>query len=278
MIKILTKIGQQRGVSLLEVLIALAVTGIITLAVFKAYITQHKNYMTQDDITEIQQNARVVIDELSRHIRMAGNKLPHGLQAITPSNTNPDTITLTYRTNNCDSYLSEAMPLPSSELKCGADISCFHDDQWAYIFEPDSGGGEWFLITHVQAAALHIQHNTMSLSKCYGEDAIILSMNQIKFFVDNTTDPDHPTMMMQLPGQAPQIFADNIIDLQFQYKLDNGTVVDEPVLIDDIREVLISVTGRSRHQDYEAPTVEDDPNSGFRLRTYSSSVNLRNIS
>jgi len=276
--KIFAKIIQQRGFSLLEVLIALAVTGIITLAVFRAYVTQHKNYMTQDDITEIQQNARVVIDELSRNIRMAGNKLPQGLQAITPANTNPDTITLTYRTSNCDTYLASPMPLPSAELKCALDISCFNNNQWVYIFEPDSGGGEWFQITIVQAAALHIQHNTMSLSKCYGADAILLSMNQIKFFVDNTTDPDHPTLMMQQPGQTPQIFADNIIDLQFQYKLDNGTIVDEPVLIDDVREVLISVTGRSRHQDYEAPTVADDPNSGFRLRTYSSSVNLRNIS
>lgn len=276
--KIFGRIGEQRGVSLLEVLIALGVTGIITLAVFRAYVTQHKNYMTQDDITEIQQNARVVIDELSRHIRMAGNQLPQGLQPITAANTNPDTITLTYRTNNCDSYLSEPMPLPSAELKCGVDISCFHNDQWAYIFEPDSGGGEWFQITNVQAASLHIQHNTMSLSKCYGEDAMILSMNQVKFFVDNTTDPDHPALMMQLPGQNPQIFADNIVDLQFQYKLDNGTIVDQPVLINDVREVLISVTGRSRHQDYEAPVDSDDPNSGYRLRTYSSSVNLRNIS
>ncbi|MDD3732164.1 MAG: prepilin-type N-terminal cleavage/methylation domain-containing protein [candidate division Zixibacteria bacterium] len=274
---ILRKIRQSDGFSLLEVLIALTVTSIITLAVFRAYVTQHKNYMTQDDITEIQQNARVVIDELTRHIRMAGNQLPQGLQGITPANTNPDTITLTYRTNNCDSYLSSAMPLPSAELKCGADVSCFHDDQWVYIFEPDSGGGEWFLITHVQTGSKHIQHNTMPLSKCYGADAILLSMNQIKFFVDHTTDPQHPTLMMQLPGQTPQIFADNITDLQFQYKLKNGTIVDQPVLINDVTEVLISVTGRSRNPDYEATIVAEDPNSGYRLRTYTSTVNLRNI-
>ena len=277
--KILCKLKSYNGVSLLEILITLAITGVITLAVFRAYITQHKNYIAQDDITEIQQNARVVIDELSRHIRMAGNNLPQGLEAIKASNTNPDTITITYRQGNCDTYLSAAMPLPSAELKCGSDISCFSDNQWVYIFDPDSGSasGEWFLISHVQSAAFHIQHNTMPLSKCYDEDAVMLAMNQIKFFVDNTTDPDHPNLMMQLPGQSPQIYADNITDMQFQYKLKNGTVVDQPVLAGDIREVLIAITGRSRHQDYEVAVDNDNPERGFRFRTYTSSINVRNL-
>ena len=273
------KLKSKTGVSLLEVLIALAITGVVTLAVFRAYITQHKNYMAQDDITEIQQNARVVIDELSRHVRMAGNNMPQGIEPIRASNTNPDTILLTYRTDDCETFLADPMPLPSAELKCGSDISCFNNDQWVYIFDPDSGSatGEWFVITNVQAAAFHIQHNTMSLSKCYDADAVLLAMSQIKFFVDNTTDPDHPALMMQLPGQNPQIFADNITDLQFRYTLKNGSVVDQPVLAEDIREVLIAVTGRSRHQDYEVAIDTDDPNSGFRLRTYTSSVNVRNL-
>jgi len=276
---ILDKLKSHNGVSLLEVLIALAITGVITLAIFRTYITQHKNYMAQEDVTEIQQNARVVIDELSRHIRMAGNNLPHGLEAIKSSNTNPDTITITYCQNDCKTHLSTPMPLPSAELKCGSDISCFNDNQWVYIFDPDSGSasGEWFLISHIQAAAFHIQHNTMSLSKCYDANAVLLSMNQIKFFVDNTTDPDHPNLMMQLPGQSPQIYADNINDMQFQFTLKNGMVVDQPLLAEDIREVLIAITGRSRIQDYEASIDVEDPNSGFRLRTYTSSVNIRNL-
>ncbi|MFZ5979355.1 MAG: hypothetical protein ACOYVF_01880 [Candidatus Zixiibacteriota bacterium] len=276
---IFEKLRSNIGVSLLEVLVALAITGVITLAVFRAYVTQHKNYMAQDDISEIQQNARVVIDELSRHIRMAGNNMPQGLEPIVASDTDPDTITLTYRTDDCETFLSDPMPLPSAELKCGSDISCFHNDQWVYIFEPDSGAatGEWFQITNVQAAALHIQHNTMSLSKCYGADAVLLAMTQIKFFVDNTTDPAHPALMMQLPGQTPQIFADNITDLQFRYALKNGATVDEPVMAEDISEVLVAVTGRSRHQDYEVSVDVEDPNSGFRLRTYTSSVNVRNL-
>ena len=43
-------------------------------------------------------------------------------------------------------------------------------------------------------------------------------------------------------------------------------------LVDDIREVMISVSGRSRNPDTEKR--EEDQ---YRLRTYASSVNVRNL-
>ncbi|MFH2049917.1 MAG: prepilin-type N-terminal cleavage/methylation domain-containing protein [bacterium] len=270
------KLKKQRGTSFLEVMIALAIMGVITTAIFKLYIASHKNYIVQEEVQFTQQNARASIDELARQIRMAGYDLPLGMDAITSSNTNPDTITINYRSNNCETYLSAAMPNPSAELKCATDISCFYEGQWVYIFEPDSGGGEWFEITEVQAAAFHLQHNTMMLSKAYGKDAILISLNSVKFFLDITTNPDNPTLMMQLMGQAPQIYADNIIDLQFRYRMKNGTLLDSVVLADDLREVLISVTGRSLNEDVDFDNfgVTDD---SYRYRTFGTSVFLRNV-
>ncbi|MEA3296281.1 MAG: hypothetical protein U9R56_00270 [candidate division Zixibacteria bacterium] len=270
MTKLVRKFRSQRGTSFLEVMIALVITGVVTTAILKAYVTQHKQYLVQEDITDIQQNARAGIAELSRHIRMAGYDLPLGLTPIVTANTNPDTITLTYRSSDCDTYLASAMPQPSAELKCGSDVSCFNDGQWVYIFEPDSGIGEWFEITHVQDAAMHIQHNTMVLSRKYGADALLLAMTQVKFFID-TSDTDHPNMMLQLAGQSPQVYAANISNLQFQYRMKNGAVVDETAIAGDIREVLISVTGRSREPD---PDEEVNP---YRQRTFATSINLRNI-
>ena len=279
--KLFKRLRAIKGFTYIEVMIALGMLGIVTTAVFKVYINQHENYITQDDITTIQQNARASIDEISRNVRMAGYDLPDGLEAIEIYNTNPDTIVLNYRIDGCDTYLSSAMPQPSSELKCGTNVSCFEDDQWVYIFEPDSGGGEWFVITHVQEAALHIQHNTMSLSKSYGKDAILLSMHQVKFFVDNTTNPDHPSLMVHYMGQTPQVYAEDIEDLQFQCVMKNGVVVDEPVLIDNIREIKIAITGRSSRPQvdyvYISPGGDVDSTDHFRRRSFSTSVNVRNL-
>jgi len=268
------KTNSQLGTSLLEVLIALLIMGVVTASIFQLYVTQHKNYMTQDDITNIQQNVRASIDELGRQIRMAGYDLPLGVAPLAAANTNPDTITITYRKGGCDTYLAAPMPLPSSELKCAIDVSCFYDGEWVYIFDPDSGGGEWFEITHVQTGSNHLQHNTMTLSRAYDEDAIVLAMTQVKFFVDTTTDPDHPNLIVQLPGQSPQVYAENISDLQFRYRMKNGTVQDVPTLVDNVREVLISVTGRSNTPDIDLAEVVADQ---YRHRTFSTSVYLRNV-
>lgn len=270
MYKTCNNLIRNRGFTILEVLIAMVIMSVITTSIFELYITQHENYLIQDDITEIQQNVRASIDEIARNVRMAGYNVPDGIQAIYAYNTNPDTIVLTYRVDNCDSYLSSGMPQPSAELKCGTDVSCFEEGQWIYIFEPDSGGGEWFMITQIQEAAQHIQHNTMPLSRIYGKDAIMVSMIQMKFFVDNTTFPDNPRLMMERPGQPPQIYADNITDLQFQYRNRSGNLEDVPALVYNIREVLITVTGRSKRPD------PDNQNNPYRIRTFSTSVNTRN--
>ena len=73
---------QQRGISLVEMLIAFALTGIVTSAVLKAYVEQNKNYVRQDSITHIQQNVRASIDDLGRQCRMAGYAIPLGLPSI----------------------------------------------------------------------------------------------------------------------------------------------------------------------------------------------------
>jgi hypothetical protein len=263
------KLKQIRGTSLIEVLIALAITGVVTMAIFKAYITQHKQYLVQEEVSDIQQNVRASIEELSKHIRMAGHDLPLGVEPIMASNTNPDTITIVYFASGCETYLSDPMPQPSAELKCATDVTCFEDGDWVYIFEPDSSIGEWFEITWVQKGANHIQHNTMVLSRKYGANSQLFGMDMVKFFVD-TADTAHPALMLQIGNKAPSVYAENITDLQFQYRMKNGMIVDHPVIAENIREVLISVTGRAAQPDRD---LEGEP---YRQRTVATSVNLRN--
>ena len=265
-----------RGTSLVEILITLTIMAIITTAIFNVYLTQHKNYLIQEDVTAVQQNARASIDEIGRQIRMAGHGLPLEMAPLRAINANPDTIVVTYRTGDCETFLSAAMPQPSAELKCGSDVSCFEEGQWVYIFEPDSGGGEWFVLTHVQTGSNHLQHNTMTLSKKYAKDAIVMSVNQVKFYVDATTDPRHPSLMLEVPCHAPQVFATDIEDLQFRYRMKNGVIVDQPVVVDDVREVIITLTARSAHEDPNMAQIGGHDDS-YRRRSFTTSVFLRNV-
>ncbi len=257
--------------SILEVLVALFLAGIVTTAIFQIYITQHKNWMIQEDVTDIQQNARAAIDELNRNIRMAGYGLPSGMNPITVYNTNPDTIIINFSRTNCSAPIEEPMPTPSSELKCdGNDISCFNDGDWVYICHPGTGDGEYFEITEVQVAAAHIQHNKMPLSKVYNKGAAVVQLDRVKYYIDYS-DSLHPNLMMQVSLQNPQVYAENIYDLQFRYKMKNGTTTDAPAISSNIREVEILLSARSSRPDVDFP---DNP---YRRRTYSSKVNLRNL-
>lgn len=268
-------LSSQRGTSLLELLIALAITGVITTSVLRLYTIQHESYLVQDDVTTMQQNARAAIDELTRQIRMAGHRLPAGMQPIEASNTNPDTITITYQGSNCDTYLTEKMPNTSAELKA-SEVSCFNVDQWVYIFDPVAKTGEWFQISEVQEGSNHLQHRfkPKNLSKIYDADALILSIDQVKYYIDNT-NPDQPNLMMKRPfDSVAYVYAENIEDLQFQYHLANGNIVDVPVLIKDVREVIITVKSKSSR-----PNLRKDEDGKYvhSSRSYTSSVGLRNI-
>lgn len=272
-----------RGTTLIELLIALVLTGIVVLSVMKLYATQHENYIVQDDVAAMQQSARACIDELTRQIRMAGHHLPLGLPAVVAANTDPDTITITYHGNDCETYLSDPMPNTSAELKCATDIHCFDDDQWVYIYDPDSATGEWFQISEVQADAFHIQHryDPKELSRAYDSDALLFALNRLKFFIDNTTNPDNPTLMVQFGFDPPVAYAEHISDLQFRYRLANGTIVDQPVLVTDVREVLIELTAESIAPEFDEDgnVIDfDNPEAPDRKgRTYTSSVSLRNL-
>ena len=60
------------GFTLVELMITLAMTGIIVVAIYSAYNVQQRTYYTQDQVIEVQQNLRAALDVMVREIRMAG--------------------------------------------------------------------------------------------------------------------------------------------------------------------------------------------------------------
>ena len=61
-----------RGLSLIELMIALTIGLIITLAVGQVYIGSRTTYRTQDALSRLQENARYAMDTISHDLRMAG--------------------------------------------------------------------------------------------------------------------------------------------------------------------------------------------------------------
>ena len=64
--------NSRSGFSLVELLVAMAITGVVMAAVFKIYTTQQDSYLVQEQVAEMQQNGRTAKYVMTREIRMAG--------------------------------------------------------------------------------------------------------------------------------------------------------------------------------------------------------------
>jgi len=69
------RLRSKAGFTLIEVLIALFLTGVLTLSAFRFYSDMHNHALTQEEISDMQQNSRATLQELSRSLRMAGYKI-----------------------------------------------------------------------------------------------------------------------------------------------------------------------------------------------------------
>lgn len=75
----------KKGFTLIELLIAMLVGSMVMAAVMVSFQSQHNTYLAQDEVVEMQQNARVAMDMLVRDIRSAGydpNSLGAGITTV----------------------------------------------------------------------------------------------------------------------------------------------------------------------------------------------------
>jgi len=83
----------QKGITLIELLIAMVISGILVAAIYRLFVTQSRAYVIQDQVVEVQQSIRSAMQILLRDLRMAGydgNNTPStSLTAIFPGNNPP---------------------------------------------------------------------------------------------------------------------------------------------------------------------------------------------
>ena len=71
----LSKLRSTAGISLVEILVSLIITGLLATASFQFYSDMNGRTLTQQDLSDLQHICRTTVYELKKNIRMAGYKI-----------------------------------------------------------------------------------------------------------------------------------------------------------------------------------------------------------
>lgn len=67
-----SSLAKEGGYTLVELMLTVLISGLLSAAVYAAYVSQQRTYIAQEQVAEMQQNIRAALDTMIREIRMAG--------------------------------------------------------------------------------------------------------------------------------------------------------------------------------------------------------------
>jgi len=69
------KLGNNKGFTITELLIAVFITGVLAAAGFEFYISMHNQTLAQEEISDMQQASRASLQDIVKTLRMAGYRV-----------------------------------------------------------------------------------------------------------------------------------------------------------------------------------------------------------
>jgi type II secretory pathway pseudopilin PulG len=264
--------SKSSGFTVVEILISLFVAGVVVSAAFQLYIAQHNQLLVQEDVSEIQANARAAAELLAEEIRKTGYLLPAIVTHMEAINSDPDTLTIKYaKPMMAGVVLEQDMADEYDKLDCnGNSLDGLEPGDWVYVYDENSDSGDAFVATDIDYQTNCMAHQLAPLNRAYRVGSRLFAVERCKFYIDRS-NTNQPNLMIQRLGEAPEVFAENIESLDFEYFLEDGTstsVMANPSLV---RMIGIHIVAKSFRPDLNTPNGEQ------RTRDFTLKVKLRNF-
>lgn len=233
--------SNQRGYSLIEMLVSTAVMTVIVGGVFQLVNPAHGTSRVQPEYADVQQRARIGADMLFKDLVMAGAGpyqggttgslarffapiVPYRLGRLNPEppgSFRDDGLTIVYVPNtSSQTTITNDMPNESVEVKVAQQPNCpssdplcgFTEGMSVLIFDGE-GNYESFEITKVQNQALHMQHRGQNFQTAYGTGSTIVEAEWSHYYWDSNL-----LQLRHYDGIATDVpVLDNVVGLTFTY-------------------------------------------------------------
>ena len=274
---------QNKGITLIELLVALVITGILVGAIYRTFIGQQKTYTVQEQVVDMQQNVRGGINRMMREIRMAGfgnvsMLLPapygSGPGVTIGGKTYNDVVNANYPVAGSVTILSAmgSTTLTAIPATNQVTVNSLTDTHGNTLFDLGDrqyvsiGGLESYRITNIAGTTLTLSGN---LTYNHSVNTPVFAIRAISYQVGMVDGK--PTLLRdENTGAGGQPLTDNIETLQFVYLKDDG--ITQTANPPDIR--IVQVTLRARTNDSD-PEYKSD--GGYRKRVIASNVHLKNM-
>lgn len=269
------------GFTLVEILVAIAILGVVMTAIFNLYLGTERSADTQDRIADVQQNVRFALDQVVRDIRMAGFAMPSATEAIVSGPTNPTAAApFTLQTgSSSDKILRIREEFTSPGDPATVQTITVDSDEMAGLFAKD----ELVRIIRRDTQEERVEDMVLTLEEAPSGNTIKLKgftaatkFNEGDLIVSTVAGAPNPLQISywfedgeirrSVNGGAARVLGQGISEFLFSYSLgkDEEVTVLDASMLDDVRGVRVTITGQA------------DTREGVKTRSVSSVVQLRN--
>ncbi len=280
-----------RGVTLIELLIALVISTVLIAALYRIFISHQTSHARQEQVTDMQQNVRGGINQMIREIRMAGfggkgNNAPGSndiiniyknvngfANVVVPAHNvvvdgiTHDQITVLAAYDSVSTLAAPANPGDTSITIKGS--APFNGSEKKYLC---LRGQYLYVVDSVAGNTVNLK-DVGGLKEAHAQGTNVFMVKAITYGLKMDTDGVTPVLFRnENIGGGRQQVAENIESLQFQYLLADGTESDAPGDQTQIRGVRITLTARTQRSD---PQLKEP--GGYLRRTINTYVDLRNL-
>jgi prepilin-type N-terminal cleavage/methylation domain-containing protein len=268
------KLQSEAGFTLTEIMVTVAIFGIVLTAVYAAFTSQFNSWQTQEDVATVQADIRSAAEMLTRDIRNAGFGVPTGSGVTTVAAANGSSITLNLAGSTSSTYVTTT------------NYTISGGGPYTYVVPVNSTlgfqAGQKYNAVDIRTKTVEMGNGVNDQITAVGTNTLTLTGTLNTNFVLNVGDlivsPGYSPVTYSLatpifsrtdPVSGTVTLSNNIQSFALNYIMTDGTTTATPASMSNIAAVNFTINGNTSQKISKLSGQN-------RVRTVNAIVALRN--